>query len=139
MKTPKHERGIQSMMYSEFVNGTGCKDTENNYRVFLNLEQMYMHTEMSKEEIYEYGKKLVDNSKTAEEIEFENEIKRQIANCKEAVKTYIETAEMYTEWAKNETDPIAKKDWKATAKRYREYAKRERAEAKQLKEWFLAG
>jgi hypothetical protein len=139
MKTPKHERGIQSMMYSEFVKATGCKETENNYQVFLNLEAMYMHTEMTKEEIYEYGRKLVDNSKTAEEIALENEIKAQIDECKETAKNYTENAKMYDEWAKEEMNDIWKKDWKETAKTYREMAKRERARARELKEWFLAG
>ena len=127
------------MMYSEFVKATGCKETQNNYQVFLNLETMYMHTEMTKEEIYEYGRKLVDNSKTAEEIALENEIKNEIAESKNIVKVYTENAKMYERWAKEEIDPIAKKEWKATAKNYREYAKRERARAKELKDWFLAG
>lgn len=127
------------MMYSEFVKGTGCKETQNNYQVFLNLETMYMNTEMTKEEIYEYGKKLVDNSKTAEEIELENEIKAQINECKETAKNYTENAKMYDEWAKEEMNDIWKKDWKETAKTYREMAKRERARARELKEWFLAG
>lgn len=51
------------MMYSEFIEGTGCRQNEHNYKVFQNLEAMYINTDMSKEEIYEYGKKLVDNSK----------------------------------------------------------------------------
>ena len=139
MKTPKHERGIQSMMYSEFVKATGCKETQNNYQVFLNLETMYMHTEMTKEEIYEYGKKLVNNSKTAEEIALENEVKAQIDECKKTAKNYTENAKMYDEWAKEEINPIFKKDWKQTAKQYKEMAKRERARARELKEWFLAG
>jgi hypothetical protein len=74
------------MMYSEFVENTGCKQNEHNYKVFQNLEAMYMNTEMTKEEIYEYGKKLVDNSKTEEEIETERKIKEEI----EAYKYFIE-------------------------------------------------
>lgn len=59
------------MLYSEFIEGTGCKDTKNNYQVYKNLEIMYMNSNMSKSDIYEYGKKLVDNSKTDEEIKLE--------------------------------------------------------------------
>ena len=59
------------MMYCEFVAGTGCKDTPHNYKVFEDLEVMYMNSDLSKEQIYEYGKKLVDNSKTEKELAFE--------------------------------------------------------------------
>ena len=45
------------MLFSEFVEGTGCKDNEKNYEVYKNLEIMYMNSNMSKAEIYEYGKK----------------------------------------------------------------------------------
>lgn len=74
------------MMYNEFLNGTNCKDNEYNYKVFENLEVMYMNTNMSKEEIYEYGKKLVDNSKSQAEIELENKWKKQIENYKELIE-----------------------------------------------------
>lgn len=76
------------MMYSEFVEGTGCKDNKYNYRVFQNLEIMYMNSNMSKAEIYEYGKKLVDNSKSEEEIRFEAEIKSQIDEAKDRIDYY---------------------------------------------------
>ena len=66
------------MMYDEFVKGTGCKQNAHNYQVFRNLEVMYMNTDMSKQEIYEYGKKLVDNSKTEQELKLEAEIKAEI-------------------------------------------------------------
>lgn len=78
------------MMYSEFVAGTGCKDNEKNYKVFQNLEVMYMNTDMSKSEIYEYGKKLVDNSKSEAEIKLEKEINEEIENHKEEIEKYKE-------------------------------------------------
>jgi len=59
------------MLYSEFVKGTQCRDTEHNYRIYKDLEVMYMNSNLTKAEIYEYGKKLVDNSKPKEQIEFE--------------------------------------------------------------------
>ena len=74
------------MMYSEFIAGTGCKENEHNYKVFCNLEAMYMNTDMSKAEIYEYGKKLVDNSKSERELRFEAKIKAEIKSWKERIE-----------------------------------------------------
>ena len=121
------------MMYSEFVKAVGCKQTEHNYKVFLDLEAMYMNTDLSKEDIYTYGKKLVDNSKTPAEIELENEIKADIETAKAEAKRYTDTAKMYTEWAKEETNPVWKKDWKYYAKLNREWAKAERNKIKELR------
>lgn len=66
------------MLWSEFIEGTGCKDTENNYNVYKELELIYMNTDCTKAHIYEMGKKLVDNSKTEKELEFERRIKEEI-------------------------------------------------------------
>lgn len=121
------------MMYSEFVKATGCKQTENNYKVFCNLEVMYMNTDLSKEEIYEYGRKLVDNSKTPEEVALEEEIKADIEFAKNEAKRYTDTAKMYDEWAKEEINEHWKKDWKHQAKLYRDWAKAERNKIKELK------
>lgn len=49
------------MLYSEFIAGTGCKNTSHNFRVYKDLEIMYDNSGITKEQIYEYGKKLVDN------------------------------------------------------------------------------
>lgn len=68
------------MLWSEFVEGTGCKDTEHNYNVYKELELIYMNTDCTKAHIYEMGKKLVDNSKTEEQIE--KEARRKIAELK---------------------------------------------------------
>ena len=65
-------------MYNEFINGTGCKENDHNYKVYKDLEILYMNSDLTKEEIYEYGKKLVDNSKSKAEIEFEEGIKAEI-------------------------------------------------------------
>lgn len=73
------------MMYCEFVEGTGCKDNEYNRKVFDNLEAMYMNTNMSKSEIYEYGKKLVDNSKSEAELKLEAEVKAEIEMLKNEI------------------------------------------------------
>lgn len=89
------------MMYCEFVEGTGCKDNAHNYEVFKNLEIMYMNSNMSKAEIYEYGKKLVDNSKSEEQIAFEAEINAEIEMHKEQIKQYKGWIEQEKEYMNN--------------------------------------
>lgn len=76
------------MLYDEFLNGTGCKDNDKNYKVYKDLEIIYINTDCTKEHIYEMGKKLVDNGKSDEQIKFENEIKAKIAEHKEFIKNY---------------------------------------------------
>lgn len=49
------------MLFSEFIAGTGCKATRHNFKVYEDLEVMYDNSRITKEQIYEYGKKLVDN------------------------------------------------------------------------------
>lgn len=122
------------MMYSEFVKGTNCKDSPKNYEVFRNLEILYMNSDMTKEEIYEYGKKLVDNSKSEEEIETERKIKEEIEAYKyfikynneriAAVKEYRET------FGKDEADYGRRQEIKQRQDENRYY----RAQIKALKE-----
>ena len=77
------------MLYSEFIEGTGCRETDNNYKVYKRLEIIYMTDDsMTKEDVYEWGKKLVDNSKTAEEIELENNLNEQIEQYKAEISKY---------------------------------------------------
>lgn len=66
------------MLYSEFVEGTGCRKTDHNYQVYKELEIIYMNTDCTKEHIYEMGRKLVDNSKTDAELKLEAEIEEEI-------------------------------------------------------------
>ena len=90
------------MLYSEFIEGTGCKDNEKNYKVYKDLEVMYVNSDISKAEIYEYGKKLVDNSKSEEELKLEAKVKAEIAKheaeiakCKEWI---AENEQMLAYW-----------------------------------------
>ena len=76
------------MLYGEFLKGTGCRDNDTNYKVYKDLEIIYMNTDCTKEHIYEMGKKLVDNSKSDEQIKFENGIKKEIKEHKELVTDY---------------------------------------------------
>lgn len=76
------------MLYSEFVAGTGCRETDHNYQVYKELEIIYMNTDCSKEHIYEMGRKLVDNSKTDAELKLERQIKEEIEQHKAEIEKY---------------------------------------------------
>ena len=77
------------MLYDEFIEGTGCRDTEYNYKVYKDLEVMYMNSDtLTKADIYEYGKKLVDNSLTEKQIAWNKEIDEQIERLQAQVEYY---------------------------------------------------
>lgn len=92
------ERMVDDMMYTEFIEGTGCRENDHNYKVYKDLEVMYMNSDLTKEEIYEYGKKLVDNSKSEQELEIENQWKCEIASLKEQLKGFREEVKRYQEY-----------------------------------------
>ena len=94
------------MLYSEFVEGTGCRENDHNYKVYKNLEVMYMNSDMSKQEIYEYGKKLVDNSKSPEELTLEEEVKAEMALLREALRKHRADAKRFDEYYRQD-----KTDW----------------------------
>lgn len=54
------------MKYSEFLKSTGCKDNKHNCNIFIKLVDLYMNSDITQEDIYEFGKKLVDNSESEE-------------------------------------------------------------------------
>jgi len=76
------------MMYSEFVEGTGCKDSEKNYQIYKELEILYMNSDCTKKHIYDMGKKLVDNSKTEEQIKLEARMQAEIKKCQDNIEYY---------------------------------------------------
>lgn len=76
------------MLYSEFVENTGCRETDHNYKIYKELEIIYMNTDCTKEHIYEMGKKLVNNDKTEKELEIEAEVKEEIEACKRMIELY---------------------------------------------------
>ena len=87
------------MLFTEFVEGTGCRETEKNYQVYKELEIIYMNTDCTKEHIYEMGRKLVDNSKTEEELEFEAKIKAEIEDHKAEIKDNKKWISYYNDMA----------------------------------------
>lgn len=77
------------MLYSEFMSGTKCRDTEHNYSVFKSLEQIYMNDDkLSKETIYKAGKLLVDNSLTEEQERENAKIMAEIEELTEEIETF---------------------------------------------------
>ena len=127
------------MLYEEFVRGTGCRENEHNYEVYKNLEVMYMHTDLSKEQIYEYGKKLVDNSLSKDQLEWNEEVNFRIRELKADIQRYQAEEEFYREsarcWAEysdKDSKECAKLDRNA-ATMYRNLAKEARAKIRELK------
>ena len=127
------------MMYSEFVKGTGCKENEYNYKVFRNLEVMYMNTEMSKQEIYEYGKKLVDNSKSEAELRVEARIKADIEGWKKELQHHRDEIKFYEDnikfWKEAGDDTMVQLN-RNSLKYHKDAAKEARTNIANLK-WIL--
>ena len=126
------------MLYSEFVEGTGCKETDHNYQIYKELELIYMSTDCTKDHIYEMGRKLVDNSKTEAELKLEAEIKEEIECHKKAIENYKKDIE----WKQGlvDADPYDTewvKDCKRSIKYYKDQIKFHRNKINALK-WVLA-
>ena len=125
------------MLFSEFREGTGCKDNQHNHEVYKNLEIMYMNSDMTKEEIYEYGKKLVDNSKTVEELELEAQVNAEIANYKRQIEDIKFELERFTDYMNTETDVVWKVQWRDRVRQLKKDLQKCRTEIRLLK-WVIA-
>ena len=124
------------MLYPEFIEGTGCRDNKHNYRVYKDLEIMYMNSDMTKAEIYEYGKKLVDNSKSEKQLKAEAEIKAQIKSLKDDIQWWKEEQEKYEYWLATEVIDRDKALWKRNIQNCKEQIKAIRGNIKDL-QWIL--
>ena len=116
------------MLWSEFQEGTQCKTTEYNYKVYEDLDTLYMCSDLTKEDIYTYGRKLIDNSLTPEEIQWNAERMEDIEREKEHLEL---CKKYYSIWAdcKKSSDPFGwerAKFWKDACKRSRQTIKRYR-------------
>lgn len=121
------------MLYGEFLEGTGCKQNEFNYQVYKRLEIIYMHDDtMSKQDVYEWGKKLVDNSKTEEELAFETKWKSELLSKKEDIKHYKKTIDLYKGYMDQEKDWNTFRSYDNLVKSCRKEIKRLRSEVKQI-------
>lgn len=125
------------MLYSEFVAGTGCKENSHNYKVYRDLEVMYMNSDISKEEIYEYGKKLVDNRKSKAELDAEAEVKAAIDQYKEDINYHKDNIVRYKLFADISADKTEERMWKDYIKEERKIIKNHRARIAELK-WILS-
>lgn len=119
------------MLYSEFIEATGAKDTEYNYSVYKNLEALYMiNDSMTKSDVYKAAKTLIDNSETEAEKEVKKlieEAKKQITESESIIKHYrerIETMKYFIEISSPEE-----------AKAYKDSIKAYRAEIRKEKRW----
>lgn len=135
------------MLWNEFKENTNCKDTEYNYTVYKNLEELYMiNDKLTKDIIYSMGKKLVDNSKTKKELEFENKILDEIAIMECDIDFYEKDIERYNwyihgiEISKDYTEENKKfwiKDYKYQIKWRKEEIKKMKNKIKTYKNLFL--
>ena len=128
------------MLYNEFIEGTGCKDNEHNYKLYKELELIYMNSDCTKEHIYEMGKKLADNSKSESELKVEAEVNAEIAELKEQIESNKHWIAYYKE-QKNYNKSIGDKYWEKENRRMEQYYtdenKRLRNRIEALK-WVLA-
>jgi len=124
------------MMYNEFIEGTGCKDNDHNYKVYKDLEIMYMNSDLTKQEIYEYGKKLVDNRKSQEQMMLENEIKEKLEETKRNIKGTKEEIEELERRIKVEEDTDWLQTWFDQKRRMKKVLDELKARKKEL-EWIL--
>lgn len=124
------------MMYNEFIEGTGCNDNDHNYKVYKDLEVMYMNSDLTKQEIYEYGKKLVDNRKSQEQMMLENEIKEKLEETKRNIKGTKEEIEELERRIKVEEDTDWLQTWFDQKRRMKKVLDELKARKKEL-EWIL--
>lgn len=128
------------MLYSEFVEGTGCRDNDHNYKVYKDLEVIYMNTDCSKAHIYEMGRKLVDNSKSESEMKVEAEVKAEIEEHKAEIAKYKEwikqNEEMLVYW-KEQMDKEMIAFYRNPIKHWKEEIRYHRNQISALK-WVLA-
>lgn len=115
------------MLYSEFLEGTGCRDNAHNYNLYKELEIIYMNTDCTKEHIYTYGKKLADNSKSETQINFENERKAEIEYHEREIERHKNDIDFYQILLKYEQE---NEQNKADMKHYRNMIKYNREEIK---------
>lgn len=124
-------------MYSEFIENVNCKDTEHNYKVYKNLEVMYMCSDVDKETIYEYGRKLVDNSLSKWEIEFNEKVENEIKDCSESIDYNIEKIERYSELLSAASDNEEAKYFKSIINDLRISNRRIRSRRRELKKLII--
>lgn len=119
------------MLYNEFLAGTGAKNTEYNYQVYKSLESLYMSNDsMTKADVYEAGKKLIDNAPTEAEKQAEamkDEARQYIAESEENISYYKSRISDYRYYLENTTEAAEKTRYRETIRNFRNQIKMERA------------
>lgn len=119
------------MLYDEFREGTGCRDNAYNFKVYKDLEIIYMNTDITKHDIYEYGKKLVNNDLTDEQKEWNREIDERVERLKMRLDDFKKMLDLDVEaceWWKDQGE-----EYRDVYKRYRHDVKYDRDEIKKIK------
>ena len=123
------------MLFDEFVEGTGCRNTNYNYQVYKKLEIIYMNDDtVDKEFIYEWGKKLVNNDLTDVEKAIIADWKAELEQRKAEIKRITGLIEYHKEELVGETDPYWKAEYKRAIKADRAWLNREKAKARELRQ-----
>jgi len=113
------------MLFSEFQENTGCHDNEYNHTLYKRLEIIYMNDDsVTKAEIYDMGKKLMDNSKSEKQLAFEQELKDEMNGYKEQIKSLENDIKYYKTLLVDEWDKMLIKEWKSSIRWRREDIKR---------------
>lgn len=113
------------MLFHEFQENTGCHDNEYNHTLFKRLEIIYMNDDtISKSEIYEMGKKLMNNDKSEKQLAFEKGLKDEMNGYKEQIKVLKNDIKYYKTLLVDEWDKTLIKEWKSSIRWRREDIKR---------------
>lgn len=85
------------MLYSEFVSGTGCRENAYNYDVYMKLDALYMNSDISKEDVYAFAKKIVDNSETEDEKQIRTNLEAELKAIENDISYFTERKNFYKE------------------------------------------
>lgn len=99
------------MMYSEFVENTGCRENEHNCKLFERLEAMYMNTDITKAEIYEYGKALMNNELSEKQKAHNEQMRQEIQELTNELEQAKAWKARDMEYAKNAEDRESRQFW----------------------------
>ena len=131
------------MLYSEFVENTGCMANEFNHRLFLRLELIYMNDDtITKEEIYDMGRKLMNNEKPQYILELENDLKEELEERKERIQNMRTEIKSWQSMIKQEQEnPLWESkqlihSWRGNIKWLREQIKIQKRKIEGIK-WIL--
>lgn len=117
------------MLYSEFVENTGCRENDYNYTVYKRLELAYMNDDtFSKQEVYEWGKRLVNNDLTPEQKALNEEIRQAISVLNDDLTQAKYYLDRYKEYARTSYTREDRRYWNEQVRTQQEYIARIKAD-----------